>query len=229
MFDLADTELIIFDCDGVLVDTEPLANEVLSQHASAMGWTMDGPTSMIIFRGMTMSQVHARIENELGQNLSEAWIDQYYDECFEIFKTELTAVDGATELVKQAISLGRKICVASQGPHRKMQLTLAVTGLREYFDGHIFSAHDVARPKPFPDLFLHAAHMMKTRPDRCCVIEDSLTGVRAALAANMKVIHLTTDKILNADNIDSTDEVARVSHLNQIKARLSSPDPAIKS
>ena len=212
MIDLEGVKLVIFDCDGVLVDTEPLANQVLAGHASSMGWDMDGPTSQKIFQGMTMTQVHQRIETHMGQKLDDSWINQYYQNCFEMFKSELRPVPGAPELVARVAASGRKLCVASQGPHEKMNLTLGVTDLLGYFEGHIFSAQDVARPKPYPDLFLHAAKCMNTAPEHCCVIEDSQTGVTAARSAGMQVIHLTP---ITPEN-ETSGQISRIFHLDEV-------------
>ena len=213
MHDLSGIDLVIFDCDGVLVDSEPLSNQVLAAHASAMGWHMDGPTSQSLFKGMTMKQIHVLFEKRRGESLSEDWINQYYQDSFALFKADLQPVKGVEALIKRVKASGRKICVASQGPMEKMRLTLGVTGLWDYFDGNVFSAHDVARPKPFPDLFLHAANMMNCAPAKCCVIEDSETGLKAAHAAKMDVIYYSPESKLPSDTqtlITHMDEVLAV-------------------
>lgn len=192
MVSLDDIDLVIFDCDGVLVDSEPLSNEVLACHATTLGWPMDGSLSQSIFKGMTMQQVHIRIEQELGLELDNAWIEDYYYESFALFEQKLEPIPNVANLIKRVVSRNKKICVASQGPHRKMALTLRVTGLENYFGDYIFSARDVERPKPYPDLFLHAANEMEVSPERCCIIEDSLTGVKAAHAAGMHIIFYNT-------------------------------------
>jgi len=214
--DLHDIDLVIFDCDGVLVDSEPLANTVLARHATALGWAMDVDIAMSIFRGMTMDQVHARIEAELNQTRDPIWIDTYYADCDALFRKKIRPIAGAPELVDRVKGSGRKVAVASQGPIAKMKTTLGCTGLWDRFDGHIYSAKQVERPKPFPDLFLHAARKRKTAPQKCCVIEDSLTGVKAAQAANMRVIYLSTDsqnKLPRQDysfqRIESLDQILR--------------------
>jgi len=207
MRDLSGIDLVIFDCDGVLVDSEPLSNQVLAAHASAMGWKMDGPTSQSLFKGMTMKQIHVLFG---GESLSEDWINQYYQDSFARFKTDLQPVKGVEDLIKRVKVSGRKICVASQGPMRKMRLTLGITGLWDYFGGNVFSAHDVARPKPFPDLFLHAATRMNSAPATCCVIEDSETGLKAALAAKMDVIYYT------AQPRKPSDMITIISHMDEV-------------
>ena len=210
MRDLSGIELVIFDCDGVLVDSEPLSNQVLASHASAMGWEMDGPTSQSLFKGMKMTQIHALFEKRRGRTLDAGWIEQYYRDSFALFKTDLRPVTGVEALIKRVKASGRKICVASQGPMEKMRLTLGVTGLWDYFGGDIFSAHDVARPKPFPDLFLHAASMMGSLPSKCCVIEDSETGLTAAQAAEMDVIYFAPIAI------SSPQQIVRISSMDEV-------------
>jgi len=213
MLDLSEIDLVIFDCDGVLVDSEPLSNQVLAKHATVMGWEMDGPTSQSLFKGMKMTQIHGLFEARRGETLDASWIDTYYRESFELFETDLRPVKGVEALIKRVKDSGRKLCVASQGPMDKMRLTLGVTGLWNYFDGNIFSAHDVVRPKPFPDLFLHAADVMGTAPAKCCVIEDSKTGLEAAQAAKMDVIYFTPDRNASSKGVTqfaNMDEVLAV-------------------
>lgn len=189
MIDFDTTELVIFDCDGVLVDSEPLANEVLASHATKIGWSMDRETSQKLFKGMTMAQIHLHFEEKLGHSLSRDWIQLYYTDSFALFKKRLQPILGVSELIERVKNAGKKVCVASQGPHNKMRLTLGVTRLWDHFDGNIFSAQDVERPKPYPDLFLHAAQQMGIPPEHCCVIEDSQTGLKAAREANMQFIY----------------------------------------
>jgi len=212
MYDLTGIDLVIFDCDGVLVDSEPLANEVLASHATALGWKMDGVTSQSLFKGMTMKQIHLLLEKQIARSLDDGWIEKYYQDSFSVFKERLRPIEGVHELVKRVKKSGRKVCVASQGPMRKMQLTLSVTGLWDDFDGHIFSAYDVARPKPFPDLFLHAAETMNVIPNKCCVIEDSETGLKAALAAKMKTLYFS----LEPQNISRL--VTTIRHMDEVLA-----------
>jgi len=189
--ELKNIDLVIFDCDGVLVDSELLANGVLARHASIMGWEMNGEDALGIFKGMTMDQVHARIEQEIGLWPDKTWIAQYYIDCEAVFREQITAIPGAQACVTAVKASGRKVCVASQGPIAKMQVTLGETGLWELFDEQIYSATQVERPKPFPDLFLHAAHKLAVAPHRTCVIEDSLTGINAAHAAGMQSVYFT--------------------------------------
>lgn len=135
-----------------------------------------------------MSNVHRAIEDYLGTCVDRAWLDAFREELMDRMRTELCAIPGIKVLISRIESAGFKTCVASQGPHEKMAVSLGATGLFETFKGRIFSAVDVANPKPAPDLFLHAAAQMDAAPSRCVVIEDSATGVQGALAAGMRVI-----------------------------------------
>ena len=187
-----DTRLIIFDCDGVLVDSEGLSNAVMAEALTALGWPMTGAESVARFKGGHMHQVHAALEAQLGRKISRDWITEF-DEACRITLKNVKAVDGIADLITRVQAAGLGICVASQGPHEKMAVTLKAAGLDKIFKGRIFSSRDVERPKPAPDLFLHAAKICGTAPQHCLVIEDSSTGVAAAKAANMRVIYLNAD------------------------------------
>jgi len=182
------TDLIIFDCDGVLVDSEPLSNTVMAEHMTRLGWSMNGAESMQSFKGSTMTQVHRAIEDHLGTDIDRAWLDAFRRELMDRMRVELRPILGIKALIARVQAAGFKTCVASQGRHEKMAVSLGATGLLDLFEGRIFSAVDVANPKPAPDLFLHAAAQMGAMADRCVVIEDSMTGVQGALAAGMRVI-----------------------------------------
>jgi len=198
------TDLIIFDCDGVLVDSEPLSNDVMAEHITRLGWEMDGHESIQRFQGKTMAQVHTAIEAQLGRRVDPVWRDAFHRDQEDRMRTDLQIVPGVRDLIDRVHAAGLKSCVASQGRHEKMAISLGTTGLLSIFKGRIFSAVDVQRPKPAPDLFLHAAHMMRADPARCIVIEDSLTGVTAALASNMRVIGYDAGNrgILSQDGVE---------------------------
>lgn len=203
MISVADTDLVIFDCDGVLVDSEPLSNTVMAEHITRLGWTMSGANAIDRFKGFTMAQVHQAIETHLERRIDPAWRDAFHREQEDRMRTELLAVAGVKALIARVHAAGFISCVASQGRHEKMAISLGATGLFLTFKGRIFSAVDVANPKPAPDLFLHAAKHMGVAPRRCVVIEDSLTGVTAALAAGMRVIGYEEDEggILARDGV----------------------------
>lgn len=181
---------MIFDCDGVLVDTEPIANRVLAEMVSAEGLPTTTAESMRRYMGRSMPAVLETIEAELGRALGPTFADDYYRRIFAAFDDELAEVRGASAAVDAVEQAGLAMCVASSGPHEKMRRTLGRTGLLPRFEGRIFSATEVARGKPFPDLFLHAASRMEVEPGDCVVVEDSPAGVAAARAAGMRAIGL---------------------------------------
>ena len=183
--DDAQLELVIFDCDGVLVDSEHIANSTLVGLLAEIGVEMTVQESFDMFRGRTLSNAFEIVESRFGKRVPEGLADQFYSRMDVAFRRDLKPVPGVVEALDK-ISL--PMCVASNGPHHMMQTTLGVTGLLERFEGRIFSAVDVGRGKPFPDLFLHAAERMRANPEQCVVVEDAVTGVQAAVAARMSVL-----------------------------------------
>lgn len=177
-------ELVIFDCDGVLVDSEPIANRMLARHLSAIGLPTSYEESLLRYRGRSLDSCIELIEAELGEPLAETFLADMQAETFAEFRLHLLAVDGVKEVLEQ---LTLPVCVASSGDHDKITLTLGLTGLLSFFSGNIFSASEVRYGKPRPDLFLHASHKMGVAPENCVVIEDSPVGVEAAVRAGMKV------------------------------------------
>jgi phosphoglycolate phosphatase len=182
------TRLVIFDCDGVLVDSETIANRVMAEHITRAGWRMSGAESETRFKGLTMRGVIEQVEAYLEQSLPPRWLARFEEDCFSAFADEIQPVDGVIDLIRRIHRAGLTTCVASQGSHQKMSVTLKAAGLIDMVGAHVFSAAEIGRPKPAPDIFLHAAMRMSTPPKQCLVIEDSPTGVKAALAAGMNVI-----------------------------------------
>jgi HAD superfamily hydrolase (TIGR01509 family) len=177
--------LIIFDCDGVLVDSEVLAIAVDELVLADLGWSMGRDEIIARFVGRSEEHFVTVVEDHLGRSLPSDWADSYQHLYRESFTQNLRPVAG---IVAALDSITFPICVASNGSHEKMEFTLGLTGLMPRFEGRIFSASDVARGKPAPDLFLHAASVLGYAPSDCVVVEDSLAGVQAALASNMRVI-----------------------------------------
>lgn len=178
-------DLVIFDCDGVLVDSETLSVEIDRRVLADLGWPLTADDILHRFVGRTSEHFRAEVEAHLGRPLSDDWEAPYqhwYDEAFE---RELEAVAGVEAAID---AIGVLTCVASNGPHQKIRTTLGLTGLLSRFEGRIFSADDVANGKPAPDLFLHAAAMLGVSPSRSIVVEDSRFGVAAARAAGMRVL-----------------------------------------
>jgi HAD superfamily hydrolase (TIGR01509 family) len=179
-------ELVIFDCDGVLVDSERLAVRVESEFLTELGWPLSEADIVERFMGRTDQYMNEAIEAELGDRLPGDWKDQFHRRYREAYATELVPVDGVLDALDQ-IEATTPTCVASSGSHDKLRFTLGHTGLYRRFEGRIFSGYEVANGKPAPDLFLHAAARMGAGPARCAVVEDSLYGVLAARAAGMCV------------------------------------------
>ncbi|MDT0345504.1 HAD family hydrolase [Streptomyces litchfieldiae] len=176
-------ELLIFDCDGVLVNSEPLALRVCVELGAELGWPLTEDEIVDRFLGRSERAVRAQIAERLGEEAAALWGERYRERLDIAIDAELTAVDGIAEALDAILVPG---CIASSGSHTKMRRTLTRTGLFERFAGRIFSASEVTHGKPAPDLFLHAAARMGVDPARCAVIEDSQYGVRAARAAGMR-------------------------------------------
>jgi len=181
----ATPDLVIFDCDGVLVDSEIVAARVMAEELTALGFEMTPEGCIARYTGISMPAVIARIEEERGRPLPAGFAEHLRDRDAEAFRTELRSIEGVAEMLA-ALSLPR--CVASSGRLAKMRLTLSLTGLLPLLEPHLFSAEQVARGKPAPDLFLFAAARMGFAPDTCVVVEDSLPGVAAAVAAGMTAL-----------------------------------------
>ena len=177
-------DLVIFDCDGVLVDSEPIANRVLVDQLEGIGLSMPEEEVMRRFVGRTRDGCLALAAELLGRPLPPDFASKWDAALFEALRNEVRAIDGVIELIG---NLGIPFCVASNGTRERLRLTLESAGLLPLFEGRIFCAADVARPKPEPDLFLHAAKTMGAAPSRSAVIEDTPTGARAGIAAGMTV------------------------------------------
>ena len=180
--------LVIFDSDGVLVDSEPIALAVMAQAATAAGAPMDAAEALAVFRGLKIADCVAEIERRAGGSDPAGFIAEVRAATAAAFEADLRAVEGVHEALD---ALDAPICVASNGPMSKLDQTLRLTGLMARFEGRVFSAYEVGSWKPDPGLFLHAARTLGADPSRCVVIEDSVTGVRAARAAEMRVLGFT--------------------------------------
>jgi HAD superfamily hydrolase (TIGR01509 family) len=179
----APISLVIFDCDGVLVDTERIAVRIDVAVLAELGWKMSEAEVIERFMGKSDDAMTREIEAHTGRKLPESWEAPFRHLYREAFAAELQPVPGVVEAL-DAITL--PTCVASSGTHEKIRYTLGLTGLYDRFAGRIFSVDDVRRGKPAPDLFLHAASRMGAAPERCAVVEDSPYGVQAARAAGMR-------------------------------------------
>jgi HAD superfamily hydrolase (TIGR01509 family) len=184
---LRDFGLVIFDCDGVLVDSERLTVGVEAQVLTELGWPMDTAEVVRRWMGRTSAAQLAEIAARLGEEAAAEFDRRTTTTLRAAFETDLQAVEGVAELVDALAGLGIPTCVASSGTPAKMEHTLGVTGLWDRLEGRIFSAVEVEHGKPAPDLFLLAADRMGIAPARCAVVEDSVHGVRAGVAAGMTV------------------------------------------
>jgi HAD superfamily hydrolase (TIGR01509 family) len=182
-------ELVIFDCDGVLVDSEVISNEVLARMLTREGLPTTLRGARRDYQGLLLADVRNHAEAKLGRALPPGWLTEYEHERSEAFRHGLEPIAGAADAVRRISAAGLKVCVASQGALEKTRMTLGLTGLRELFPTHaLFSAHDVPRAKPDPALFQHAAATMNAKPSACAVIEDTPSGITAAVAAGMRAI-----------------------------------------
>ncbi|WP_285362962.1 HAD family hydrolase [Microbacterium sp. LMC-P-041] len=176
-------DLVIFDCDGVLVDSERLSIEVDRRVLADLGWELSSDEIVHRFVGRSAAYFRSEIESFLGSPLRDDW-EATYQPWYVAAFAELIAVDGVEHALDEIVTA---TCVASSGTHAKIRRTLGMTGLLPRFEGRIFSVEDVVVGKPAPDLFLHAAHRLGVHPEHCAVVEDSRFGVRAARAAGMRV------------------------------------------
>lgn len=176
--------LIIFDCDGVLVDSEPLSNRTIALQMQELGIDMTEQEAINLFAGGSLQRVRAYVKETSGQDAPADFEDVYRERSYALFRQELKPVLGIKEVLER---LQDAKCVASNGPLDKMKLNLDLTNLRPYFGAHLFSAYEIGHWKPDPRLFLHAAQQMGFEARQCIVIEDSHHGIQAAKRAGMQV------------------------------------------
>jgi HAD superfamily hydrolase (TIGR01509 family) len=176
-------DLVIFDCDGVLVDSERISVRIDVQVLAELGWPLTEAEVIERFVGRSEAYMIAEIEAALGRRLEAGWEEPFQQQYRDAFEAELVPVDG---VVAALDAIAAPTCVASSSTHERLAYTLGLTGLLERFDGRVFSAEEVEHGKPAPDLFLHAAATLGADPDRCAVVEDSFHGVEAARAAGMR-------------------------------------------
>jgi HAD superfamily hydrolase (TIGR01509 family) len=178
------TELVIFDCDGVLVDSEPVAIRTLGQMLREVGLDLTHEQIFQSFVGYSLPHCLRIIEAMLGRPPPENFLRDLQARTFAAFETELRAMPGIEDALDR---LRVPFCVASSGDHEKMNTTLGLTGLLPRFAGRIFSVTQVARGKPAPDVYLLAAQTLGVQPSACVVVEDTPPGVQAGVAAGMTV------------------------------------------
>ncbi|MFE6157372.1 HAD family hydrolase [Streptomyces sp. NPDC056486] len=188
---LKDALLVIFDCDGVLVDTERIGPEVVAAMATESGWPLNPAEVRRRFLGRPESYLYDQIRSHAAAPIGPEWLTEYRTRFRDAFAARPQTMPGVRELLDHLDARRLPYCVASSGSHERIAHSLSVTALQDRFTGRVFSADDVPFGKPAPDLFLHAARTMGYLPERCLVIEDSPAGVDAALAATMQVVGFT--------------------------------------
>ncbi len=188
--------LVIFDCDGVLVDTGSVDTRVLSEVVTEAGWPMSPAEVNRRFKGMASVKIWEQVAVRLARALRPDIEESFRERQLVALEGEVRPVAGVEALLDAFPIL---YCVASNGPHRKMEATLGATGLLDRFEGRVFSRTEVARPKPAPDLFLHVASVMNAAPGACLVVEDSPLGIEAARAASMRSLGFAGTRTADAD------------------------------
>lgn len=191
------TKCILFDCDGTLVDSENITNRVVAKMAGELGITMTLREAQQKFGGKTLDAVIYGMKEMSGKDIPTDWLPRLVKKVSRAYETDLQPMEGIKELLD---SISIPICVASNGEPRHVKGSLALTGLNGYFNENVFTASEVKKPKPAPDLFLYAAKKMGFKPKDCVVIEDSIPGVTAATNANIKVYGLV--KLCSAEQLE---------------------------
>jgi HAD superfamily hydrolase (TIGR01509 family) len=181
-------DAVLFDCDGVLVNSEPITNGVLRDMLEELGWTLTLAQCMHQFVGKAVRDERALIEAHTGHALTDEWMQRFRQRRNAALMTSLTAIDGAVEAVTEIHAVFKGLIACASGADRfKVELQLEKCGLMPYFKGRIFSGHETPRSKPFPDVYLAAAAALGVEPRRCAVVEDTVTGVMAGVAAGATV------------------------------------------
>ena len=202
--------LVIFDCDGVLVDSEMIASRELAAFLTDLGRPTTDAECREAFTGLSIRSVGDKVRDDWGLSLPDDFIEQLRERDRTAFERDLKAVPGVEAVLDSLESARVRVCVASSGTPEKIRHSLTITSLLERFDGHLFSASQVERGKPAPDLFLHAAQAMNADPAGCLVIEDSPAGIAGARAAGMRVLGFAggghcgpgyADKLVEAERV----------------------------
>ena len=180
--------LVIFDCDGVLVDSEPIANQALAELLSTHGLVLSPGEAEFHFKGLSGPDTVAKVRTDWGITLPLDFISRVEAVVWGLLEISLKPVPGVEQAISVVIRSGSALCVASSTPLDYVKRKLTITGLLSHFEDRLYSADEVPRGKPHPDVFLYAAAQMGVAPARCVVVEDSLPGVQGAVAAGMRVL-----------------------------------------
>src|SRR3546814_494086 len=187
-------EAVLFDCDGVLVDSEPITNRILTQMLNELGWPVTLEECMRIFTGKAVRDESSLIEARTGFRIDDNWTKQFRQRRNEALDRDLVEIPGAPDAVRTLYeTLDGRIAVASGADIKKVKLQLAKVGLTDCFGERVFSGQDMPRSKPFPDVYLAAAQALGVAPTRCAVVEDTVTGAAAGVAAGATVFGYSPD------------------------------------
>ncbi|PWW02054.1 HAD superfamily hydrolase (TIGR01509 family) [Hoeflea marina] len=226
------TELVIFDCDGVLIDSEIISSRVLIRLLGDVGVHVDHAHVQRHFLGRSWPKVAAEIRIQYGLTLGTEFEERYRSDLLAAFETELRPVDGVEAVIA---GLGVKSCVATSSSPKRARRSLELAGLAASFGEHVFTASQVANGKPAPDLFLYAAQSMGVAPEACLVIEDSRPGVEAARAAGMPVwrfigaSHMRGLDIAGPDDADGIRHFSRWAEFFELEPYLRGPAAGAKA
>ena len=188
--------LVIFDCDGVLIDSEPVSRRLLAQEANRLGWALS-PDDAHRFTGLTWTAIKPAFERAIGHRLPDDWPGSLQARLVEMMKAGVPEVAGARDMLLATAALGLPYRVASNSSHEEMAQKFGFTGLAPLVAGRVHSARDVAKGKPAPDVFLAAAAAEGVAPETCLVVEDSGPGLTAAYAAGMQVVAFAPDGLVS--------------------------------
>lgn len=208
-------DLVIFDCDGVVVDSERVSHDVFGAFMRSLGADLSEAEMHERFLGRRLAECLAVVEELTGRPVPPDALERYIAERNRVLREQVVPIDGIREVLE---SLTVRYCLASSGGHDKMGITLGATNLLPFFEGRIFSANDVARGKPAPDIFLLAAERMGVEPPRAVVIEDSVNGVLAGRAAGMTVLGFAG--LTPAAKLAEAGAEATFSHMRELPALL---------
>ncbi|MGQ7296734.1 HAD family hydrolase [Quadrisphaera sp. KR29] len=182
-------DAVLFDCDGVLVDSEPITNEVLRLMLGDLGWVMTPRECLRRFVGVAVADQTDLIEERTGVRITQAWLAEFRRRRSAELARRVAPVDGVTEALRAVVArYGERLACASGADRAKVQLQLDTTGLAPFFGDRVFSGMELARSKPAPDVYLQAADALGVDPRRAAVVEDSPAGVRAGVAAGARVL-----------------------------------------
>ncbi|MGB0798035.1 MAG: HAD family hydrolase [Planktomarina sp.] len=185
-------KLVIFDCDGVVVDSEHITNKVMRDDLAMRGLVLDLDQIMDLFVGGTIAGCAIQAA-KMGADIPDDWVPMMYDKFFKALAEQAELVPGILTVLDALDVAGVPYAMGSNGPHKKMQITLGRTGIKDRFQGRIYSREDVPNPKPAPDVYLHAARLAGVGPQDCVVVEDSVSGAKAGVAAGMRTLGFTRD------------------------------------